>query len=61
MTKVVIEVKNGKVIGVFGNEPLEVSVYADIDTSKLSDEALDELDEITASVPYAYEPDEIHV
>lgn len=58
MAKVVIEIKDNKIIGVFGSEPLEVSVYRDIDIRNLTDEELDRMDEIAASVPYAYEPDE---
>lgn len=58
MVKVVIEIKDNKIIGVFGSEPLEVSVYRDIDIMNMTDEEIDRLDEINASVPYDYEPDE---
>lgn len=61
MTKVIIEVLDGKIVGVYGSEPLEVSIYKDIHTDSMTDEALDRLDEEIASVPYSYTPNENQV
>ena len=58
MTKVIIEVLDGKIVGVYGSEPLKVSIYRDIHIDSMTDEALNRLDEEIASVPYSYTPNE---
>lgn len=50
MGKIVIEVEAGKVIGVYGSEEMEVAVYEDVGSP--SDEELDAMDEVVASVPF---------
>ena len=52
--KIVIELVNGKVCGVYSDYDgeVEVDIYEDIDTSKMTDEEIDILDNEAASVPY---------
>lgn len=50
MSKIVIEVKDGKILGIYGSEEMEVVIYEDL--KDLSDEQFDELDEEIATVPY---------
>lgn len=50
--KIIVEVKNGRVVGIYGNEKAEVDVYYDIDETKLSDEENDFIIEEIARVPF---------
>ena len=50
--KVIIEVKDGKVVGVYSDEEGRAEVFYDIKTSEMSDSELDKLDDIVSSVPY---------
>lgn len=52
--KIVIELVNGKVNGVYSNYDgeVEVNIYEDVDISKVTDEEIDILDNEVASVPY---------
>lgn len=50
MGRIVIEVKEGKILGVYGSEEMEVIIHEDL--KDLSDEQLDQLDEEIATVPY---------
>ena len=52
--KIVIELVNGKVCGVYSDYDgeVEVDIYEDIDTSKMTGEEIDILDNEAASVPY---------
>lgn len=52
MNKVVIEISNGKILGVYGSEDMELIIYEDMDDTILADEELDAIDEVVASVPY---------
>lgn len=52
MGRIIIEVENGKIMGVYGNEQMEVTIYEDLLAKNLSDEEQDFLDEETATVPY---------
>lgn len=52
MNKVVIEISNGKILGVYGSEDMELIIYKDMDNTILADEELDAIDEVIASVPY---------
>lgn len=51
--KIAIEVVNGKVTAVHSDYSgeVEVKIYEDLDTSKMTDEELDALDNEVASVP----------
>lgn len=51
--KIVIELKNGKVSGVHSDYEgkVDIKIYEDLDTSKMTDEELDVLDNEVASVP----------
>ena len=59
MAKVVIEMFEGTIVGIYGSEPLEVSIYEDIHTDSMTEMELDRLDEEFASVPYSYTPNRI--
>ena len=50
--KVVVEVKDGKVVGVYSDTEGSVEVYYDVNPSTMTDAELDELDDVVASVPY---------
>ena len=52
--KIVIELVNGKVNGVYSDYDgeVEVNIYEDVDVSKMTDEEIDILDNEVASVPY---------
>lgn len=54
--KIVIDMVDGKVFGVYGDYDgeVEVEIYEDIDTSKMTDEELDALDDEVATVPFVY-------
>lgn len=52
--KIVIELVNGKVSGIYSdyNGEVETNIYEDVDISKLTDEEVDTLDNEISSVPY---------
>ena len=52
MSRIIIEIENGKILGVYGNEPIEVTIYEDLKKKNLSDEQQDFLDEEVSTVPY---------
>lgn len=52
MSRIIIEIENGKILGVYGNEPIEVTIYEDLKKKNLSDEQQDFLDEKVSTVPY---------
>jgi len=52
MSRIIIEVENGKIIGVYGSEEMEVTIYEDLSIKNLTDEEEDFLDEEIATVPY---------
>ena len=52
MSRIIIEIENGKILGVYGSEPIEVTIYEDLTKKNLSDEQQDFLDEEVSTVPY---------
>ena len=51
--KVVIEVENGRVVGVYGSAPdIQVKVYEDLNVELLTGEEVDALDIEQSSVPF---------
>lgn len=52
MSKIIIEMENGKIIGIYGNEQIDVTIYEDLKSKNLSDDEQDFLDEEVCSVPY---------
>lgn len=52
MSRIIIEIENGKILGVYGNERIEVTIYEDLKKKNLSDEQQDFLDEEVSTVPY---------
>ena len=52
MSRIIIEIENGKILGVYGSEPIEVTIYEDLKKKNLSDEQQDFLDEEASTVPY---------
>lgn len=55
-TKIIIELCNGKIIGIYGSDPnVEVKIYEDM--GELTDEQEDEIEQEVATVPYVlYSP-----
>lgn len=56
MGRIVIEIDNGKIIGVYGSDEMEVIIYEDLNINHLSSKGKDVLDEVVASVPYILYP-----
>jgi hypothetical protein len=52
MSRIIIEIENGKILGVYGNERIEVTISEDLKKKNLSDEQQDFLDEEVSTVPY---------
>ena len=52
--KIIIELVDGKVYGVYSDYDgdVEVNIYEDVDVSKMTNEEIDILDNEVASVPY---------
>lgn len=50
-TKIIIELCNGKIVGIYGNDPnVEVKIYEDL--GELTDEQEEEMEFEVATVPY---------